>query len=123
MITPLKAEGKLQSSKPLPLGLHVLHAYTCLKNGSSKVSLVVRNASDSHIFLKKGVQVARVVSATQVLPMELSRVMEAALGVESRPKPLSIMVRQEKLLEKLILDGLAHWSLENAAAARELLLA
>ena len=49
--------------------------------------------------------------------------MEAALSVESRPKFLSMAVRQEKLLEKLNLDGLAHWSLENVAVARELLLA
>ena len=33
------------------------HMYTCLKNGSGKVSLMVRNMSDSHIFLK-GVPVA-----------------------------------------------------------------
>ena len=33
-----------------------------------------------------------------------------------------VAVRQEKLLEKLNLDGLAHWSPENAAAARELVL-
>ena len=32
-------------------------------------------------------------------------------------------VRQEKLLEKLNLDGLAHWSPENAAVAGELVLA
>ena len=32
-------------------------------------------------------------------------------------------VRQEKLLEKLNLDGLANWSPENAAVARELVLA
>ena len=32
-------------------------------------------------------------------------------------------MRQERLLEKLNLDGLAHWSPENAAAARELLRA
>ena len=49
--------------------------------------------------------------------------MEAALGMESRPKPLSVAVRQEKLLEKLNLDGLAHWSPENAVAVRELVLA
>ena len=53
MITPLRAEGQLREGKQLPLGLHVLHAYMCLKNGSSKVSLVVRNVSDSYIFLKK----------------------------------------------------------------------
>ena len=32
-------------------------------------------------------------------------------------------MRQEKLLEKLNLDGLAHWSPENVAAVRELVLA
>ena len=59
MITPLKAgEGQLRDSRPLPLGLHVLHAYTHLKNGSRKISLVVRKMSDSHMFLKKGVPVA-----------------------------------------------------------------
>ena len=33
------------------------------------------------------------------------------------------MTRQEKLLEKLSLDGLAHWSLRNVAVVRELVLA
>ena len=123
MITPLRAEGQPRETKPLPLGLHVLHAYTCLKNGSRRVSLVVRNVSDSHIFLKKGVPVARVVSASLVQPADLSPEMEAVLGAESRPKPMSVAARQEKLLEKLNLDGLAHWSPENAVAARELILA
>ena len=58
MITPLRVEGQPWEGKPLPPGLHVLHAYTHLKNSSSKVSLVVRNVSDSYIFLKKGVPVA-----------------------------------------------------------------
>ena len=107
MITPLKAEGRQRENKPLPLGLHVLHAYTHLKNGSEKVSLVVRNVSDSQIFLKKGVPVAWVVSAMLVSPAELSTEMEATLGKESRPESLSVAVRQEKLLERLNLDGLA----------------
>ena len=124
MITLLKAgEGQLQEARPLPLGLHVLHTYTHLKNGSSKVSLMVRNMSDSHIFLKKGVLVARVMSASLVPPMELSSEMEAALGMEARPEPVLVLVRQEKLLEKLNLDGLAHWSPRNAAVVRELVLA
>ena len=114
------AEGQLWDSKPLPPGLHVLHAYTCLKNGSSKVSLMVRNASDSHIFLKKGVQVAQVMLASPVLPTELSPEMEATLSMESRPEPMSVTARQEKLLEKLNLDGLAHWSPGNAVVARGL---
>ena len=123
-ITPLKVgEGQLREARPLPLGLHILHAYTCLKNGSGRVSLMVRNMSDSHIFLKKGVPVTRVVSASPVPPTELSSEMEATLGMEAKPEPLSVMVRQEKLLEKLNMDGLAHWSLRNAAAVRELVLA
>ena len=124
MITPLKV-GECQpwEARPLPLGLHVLHMYTCLKNGSSKVSLMVRNMSDSHIFLKKGVPVARVMLASLVPPIELLPEMEGTLGMEARPEPMSIMARQEKLLEKLNLDRLAHWSPRNAAAARELVLA
>ena len=118
MITPLRVEGRPWETKPLPPGLHVLHAYTCLKNGSERVSLVIRNMSDSHIFLKKGVPVARVVSASLV-PTELSPEMEATLGVESRPEPMSVAARQKRLLKKLNLDGLAHWSPENVVAARE----
>ena len=123
MITPLRVEGRPWETKPLPPGLHVLHAYTCLKNGSRRVSLVVRNVSDSHIFLKKGVLVAWVVSASLVPAAELSPEMEAALGEESRPEPMSVVERQEKLLEKLNLDRLAHWSPENVVAVRELVLA
>ena len=58
MIIPLKVGGQPWDSRPLPPGLHVLHAYMRLKNSIGKASLVVRNMSDSHIFLKKGVPVA-----------------------------------------------------------------
>ena len=79
--------------------------------------------SDSHIFLKKGVPVVQVVLASLVQPIELSPEMEATLGMGSWPKPLSVAARQEKLLEKLNLDGLANWSPENVVAVRELVLA
>ena len=36
---------------------------------------------------------------------------------------MSVMARQEKLLEKLHLDGPAHWSPGNVAVVRELVLA
>ena len=65
----------------------------------------------------------RVVSAMLVSSAELSPEMEATLGKESRPEPLSVAARQKKLLEKLNLDGLACWSPENAVAVRELVLA
>ena len=124
MVTPLKVgEVQPRDSRPLPPGLHVLHAYMHLKNGSVKVSLVVRNTSDSHIFLKKGVLVVWVMSTSPVPPTELLLEIEAILGVESRPEPMSVVAIQEKLLEKLNLDELAHWSPGNAAAVRELVLA
>ena len=82
MITPMRTEGQPQGARPLPPGLHVLHAYTHLKNSSGKVSLMVRNISNSHIFLKKGVPVARVVSVSPMPPMELLPEMEATLGME-----------------------------------------
>ena len=123
MITLLNVgEGHLKDSRPLSPGLHVLHAYTHL-NSSGKISLVVRNMSDSHIFLKKGVLVARVMSALPVPPTELLPEMEAVLGAEVRPEPMLMVARQEELLEKLNLDGLAHWSLMNAVVVRELVLA
>ena len=62
-------------------------------------------------------------SASLVPPMELLPEMEATLGMEGRPEPMSVVVRQEKLLEKMNLDGLAYWSLRNAVVARELVLA
>ena len=61
-------------------------------------------------------------SASPMPPTELSPEMEAVLGAEARPEPMSVVVRQEKLLEKLNLDGLAHWFPGNAVAVRELVL-
>ena len=93
---------------------------TKLKMSSSKVSMIIRNMSP--VFLKKGVQVAQVVSALPVLPVELSPEMEAALGMEDRCPSLLVAEQQGKLLEKLNLDGLSNWTPWNAAAAQELVL-
>ena len=121
---PLMA-GKNQSGGawPLPPGLHILHAYTRLKMSSSRVSVVVRNMSESSIFLKNGVQVTRVVSASPVPPLELSPEWEAILGMEDKWEPLSMTERQNKLPEKLNLDGLSNWIHQNAAVAQDLVLA
>ena len=59
MVAPLKTQPG--GAQPFPPDLHVLYAYTWLKMGSNKVSMVVRNMSDSPIYLKKGVQIARIV--------------------------------------------------------------
>ena len=84
MVTSLRAET-IQ-----PAGLHVLHVYTWLKKSSSKVSVIVRNMSESSIFLKKGIQVARVASALPVELAELSLEMEAILGSEDKQQPLLV---------------------------------
>ena len=123
MITPLKlGNTQPRGSRPLPPGLHVLHTFMCLRNGSGKVSVVVQNVSNSHIYLKKGTQVAQVVSASPVLPTELSPEMETTLGTEAQPEPMPVAACQEKLLKKLNLNGLGNWSPRNAAMARELVL-
>ena len=83
---------------------------------SSKVSVVVRNMSKSPVFLKKGVQAARVVSASLVPPAELSPEMEAVLSAEDKQLPLSVIEQQRKLLEKVNWDGLSNWTPCNASA-------
>ena len=124
MIMPFRAyKAQPDGAWPLQPGLHVLHAYTWLKMSSSKVSIIVRNMSDSPIFLKKGMWVACMVSALLVSPVELSPEMEAALGAETAHEPMTVAVQQEKLLKKLNLDGLSNWTPRNVAAARELILA
>ena len=68
---------------------------------SYKVSVIVRNISQSQVFLKKGVQVARVVSALLVELAELSPEMKVVLGTEDKQLPLSVIEQQRRLLEKL----------------------
>ena len=88
---PLRT-GKTQPGGAWPLHprLDMLHVYTRLKMSSSKVSVVVRNMSKSSICLKKGAQVARMVSALTIPPVELSLELEAILGMEDKWEPLSV---------------------------------
>ena len=65
--------------------------YARLKMSRSKVFVVVRNMSECLVFLKKGVQVARVISASPVPLAELSPEMEAVLSVEDKRPPLSVI--------------------------------
>ena len=124
MVTLLKA-GRVQpaGAHALPPCLHVLHVYTRLKMGSNKVSVIMHNMSDSPLFLKKGVQLAHIVSALPVLSAKLSPDMEAALGEVVWSEPMSVAAHQKKLLEKINLDGISNWTPQNVAAMRELTLA
>ena len=76
--------------------------------------------TDSAIFLKRGVHAMHIMSATLVPPEEVPLGEEQ--GGQAPKERLSVQKRQEKLLDKLNLDGLSEWSPRNAAKARELLL-
>ena len=96
--------------------------FTVWKQGSSKVSIVVWNVSKSPIYLKKGVQVTRLVPAMPVLPSMPALVSEGAMALEAIAEPLSMAEWQAKLLEKLDLSGLKDWAPRNAEAAEQLVL-
>ena len=111
MVMPLKVDmAQPMGMHPLLPGLHILPAFVQLKMGSNKVSVVVRNMSDSPIYLKKGVQIACMVSTAPVLHVGLSPEREATIGAKAQWETMSLSRRQVKLLEKLNLDGLSNWS-------------
>ena len=76
--------------------------------------------TDSAIFLKKDVHVAHVVSTMLVPPVEVPSE-EPDKGAEAPQQQLSVQEQQEKLMNKLKLDGLSEWSPRNTAIVRELL--
>ena len=71
MVMPVGRVGlKQDRGCQLPPRLQVLHTYTTMMAGCKQISIVVRNMTDQAIFLKKGVRVAHVVSATIATPEE-----------------------------------------------------
>ena len=88
--------------------------------GCKQISIVVRNMTEQAIFMKKGVQVAHVVSAMLAPPEEVSSKQEE--DAQAPKECMTVQERQDKLLEKLNLDSLSEWTACNATIARELLL-
>ena len=101
----------------LPLGIDVQTAYATLANGSHRVPVVLRNNTEDWLEIKKGVPIARMVTAnaipkvTHILPAEKPHEQFTLTKAE----------RQELLLEKLDLTGLEAWPKEQAERARSLL--
>ena len=90
MIVPIRhAEVENRKAHPLPPGLQVLHTYTTLMAGSRHVSIVVKNMTDSAIFLKKGVHVMHVVSAMLVPQAEVPSE-EPIKGTEAPQEHVSV---------------------------------
>ena len=109
--------GLEKRSPSLPLGIDVQTAYTTLANGSHRVLVVLRNNTQDWLEIKKGMPIARMVTAnaipkvTHVLPAEKPHEQSTLTEAE----------RQELLLEKLDLTGLEAWPKEQAEKARSLL--
>ena len=121
MVTPIGCtELKQDRGCQLPPGLQVLHAYMTLMAGCKQISIVVRNMTDQAIFLKKGARVVHIVSAMLAPPEETPSTQDE--DMQTPKECMTVQERQDKLLEKLNLDGLSQWTPRNAAIARELLL-
>ena len=121
MVAPIgHSEVKQGRACQLTPGLQVLNAYTTLMAGSKQVSIVVRNMTDNAIFLKKGVRVAHIASAMLAPSEEVPS--EQDEDAQALKEHMMVQERQEKLMEKLNLNGLNEWTPCNAAIAKELLL-
>ena len=121
MVTPVgRVELKQDRGCQLPPRLQVLHTYMTITADCKQIPIVVWNMTDQAIFLKRGTRMAHVVSAT-LAPLEET----PTLGKDDAQAPkerMTVQERQDKLLEKLNLDGLSEWTPHNASIARELLL-
>ena len=58
--------GLEKRSPSLPLGIDVQTAYSTLANGSSRVSVILRNNTQDWLEVKKGVPIARMVTANAI---------------------------------------------------------
>ena len=97
----------------LPLGIDVQTAYATLANGSHRVPVMLRNNTQDWLEIKKGVPIARMVTAnaipkvTHILPAE-------------KPHEQSTLTEAERQ-ELLDLTGLEAWPKEQVEKARSLL--
>ena len=109
--------GLEKRSPSLPLGIDVQTAYSTLANGSSQIPVILRNNTQNWLEVKKGVPIARMVTANAIPKVTHS----LPAGNPHERSTLSEAERQELLLEKLDLTGLEAWPTEQAEKARSLL--
>ena len=109
--------GLEKRSPSLPLGIDVQTAYATLANGSHRVLVILRNNTQDWLEIKKGVPIARMVTANAI--PKVTHVLPA--GNPHEQSTLMEAERQELLLEKLDLTGLEAWPKEQAEKARSLL--
>ena len=101
----------------LPLGIDVRMVYTTLADGSNRVTVVLRNNTRDWLEIKKGVPIAQMVAANEVL--KVTNLLSAEQTKEQ--STLTEAERQDLLLEKLDLLGLEAWPEDQAGKAHSLL--
>ena len=101
----------------LPLGIGMQTAYSTLANGGCRVSVILRNNTQDWLEIKKGVLVARMVTANAI--PKVTHILPA--GGSCEQSTLTETARQELLLEKLDLMGLEAWPPEQVEKAHSLL--
>ena len=109
--------GLEKRSPALPLGIDAQTAYSTLANGGHRVSVILRNNTQDWLEIKKGVPVARMVTANAI--PKVTHVLPA--GGPCEQSTLTETARQELLLKKLDLTGLEAWPPEQAEKACSLL--
>ena len=109
--------GLEKRSPALPLGIDVQTAYSTLTNGGRRVSVILRKNTQDWLEIKKGVPVARMVTANTI--PKVTHVLPA--GGPCEQSTLTETARQELLLKKLDLTGLEAWPPEQAEKAHSLL--
>ena len=109
--------GLEKRSPSLPLGIDVQTVYATLADGSNRIMVVLRNNTWDWLEIKKGMPVARIVTANEV-----PKVTNLFSAEQKKEQPtLSETERQDLLLEKLDLSGLEAWPQEQAEQACSLL--
>ena len=109
--------GLEKRSPSLPLGIDVQTVYATLADGSNQITVVLRNNTRDWVEIKKGMPVARMVTANEV-----PKVTNLFSTEQRKEQPtLSKTERQDLLLEKLDLSGLEAWPQEQAEQACSLL--
>ena len=109
--------GLEKRSPSLPLGIDVQTVYATLADGSNRVTVVLRNNTRDWLEIKKGIPIARMVTANEI--PEVTNLLSA-----DKPKEqpsLCEAERQDLLLEKLDLTGLEAWPEDQVEKARSLL--
>ena len=104
-------------SPSLPLGIDVQTVYVTLADGSNRITVVLRNNTRDWLEIKKGMPIAFMVTANEVL--KVTNLFSAEQTKEQFT--LTETERQDLLLEKLDLLGLRAWPQEQAEQARSLL--